>query len=423
MPTFYEATQDKKTQVQEIGTGFFSYLLYTDGGKRTYVGATNDPDRRLRQHNGEISGGAFATKGRKWTRALHVGGFPDWQSTLQFEWAWKHYSRKQNAHGLRGKLEGLLHLLQLDKATSKAVPYCMWPHKLYIESGSAALPDLKKIETYNRVMSVVGLPQKVNPFLPLPSNTSFPSNMSSLSDITSLAVQVDLLSSEVKLLSERLTTALAKIDADSAAVKKRSKKADASSSDGEETAENTKTKTKTKTKTIKTKAVKAAKEKVACPTAEEGVIRFYSSAGTSPYKGFSNLAKAEFTLDGQTYFSVENYIQSEKFASTDPEYAEKIRNQKNPALVKGMGKSKGHAAAEDWETRRVDVMRRGLLAKFTSNEALKEVLLSTGDAKIEEESPADSFWGIGADGQGENWTGKLLMELRDSLHSLRSSSS
>jgi ribA/ribD-fused uncharacterized protein len=252
--------------------------------------------------------------------------------------------------------------------------------------------------------------------------------MSSLSDITSLAVQVDLLSSEVKLLSERLTTALAKIDTDSAAaksakpVKKRSKKADASassSSDGEETAENT----NTKTKTIKTKAVKAAKEpkapkeKVACPTAEEGVIRFYSSAGTSPYKGFSNLAKAEFTLDGQSYFSVENYVQSEKFASTDPEYAEKIRNQKNPALVKGMGKSKGHATAEDWETRRVDVMRRGLLAKFTSNEALKDILLGTGDAKIEEESPAESFWGIGADGQGENWTGKLLMELRDSLRS------
>jgi ribA/ribD-fused uncharacterized protein len=62
-------------------------------------------------------------------------------------------------------------------------------------------------------------------------------------------------------------------------------------------------------------------------------------------------------------------------------------------------------------------MRRGLLAKFTSNEALKDILLGTGDAKIEEESPAESFWGIGADGQGENWTGKLLMELRDSLRS------
>jgi ribA/ribD-fused uncharacterized protein len=60
-------------------------------------------------------------------------------------------------------------------------------------------------------------------------------------------------------------------------------------------------------------------------------------------------------------------------------------------------------------------MRKGLKAKFTSHADLKEKLLSTGDALIEEESPSDSFWGIGADGKGENWSGKLLMELRAAL--------
>ena len=40
----------------------YVYLLYCDNS--TYVGATVDLNRRLRQHNKEISGGAMAT-GRK----------------------------------------------------------------------------------------------------------------------------------------------------------------------------------------------------------------------------------------------------------------------------------------------------------------------------------------------------------------------
>jgi structure-specific endonuclease subunit SLX1 len=76
----------------------FVYLLVSTSGS-TYVGATVDLDRRLRQHNKEIKGGAHATgakvaQGESWTRAAHVSGFPDWPAALQFEWRWKHISRK-----------------------------------------------------------------------------------------------------------------------------------------------------------------------------------------------------------------------------------------------------------------------------------------------------------------------------------------
>ena len=45
---------------------YFVYILSEIGGNRTYIGYTVNLQRRLRQHNGEIVGGAKATRGRKW---------------------------------------------------------------------------------------------------------------------------------------------------------------------------------------------------------------------------------------------------------------------------------------------------------------------------------------------------------------------
>lgn len=43
------------------------YVLISVTGDRTYVGITRDKGRRLRQHNGELPGGARSTRaGRPW---------------------------------------------------------------------------------------------------------------------------------------------------------------------------------------------------------------------------------------------------------------------------------------------------------------------------------------------------------------------
>ena len=97
------------------------YLLYLPGTYRTYIGATKDPAHRLRQHNGELAGGAKATRGHKWTQAFYLSGFPDWRTTLQFEWAWKHYSRRLPIKdSFQRRIQALHALLSADKVTSKA---------------------------------------------------------------------------------------------------------------------------------------------------------------------------------------------------------------------------------------------------------------------------------------------------------------
>ena len=113
----------------------FVYLLEATN-KSTYVGATVDLDKRLRQHNKEIKGGAVATskkvvKGEQWTRVCHVAGFPTWVAALQFEWRWKQLSRKLPAKmlPLDRRMQALTQLLELDRPTSKAVPYSEWPSK------------------------------------------------------------------------------------------------------------------------------------------------------------------------------------------------------------------------------------------------------------------------------------------------------
>ncbi len=124
---------------------FFVYLLLSSDNS-TYVGATVDLDRRLRQHNKEIKGGAHATgakvlKGETWIRAAHVEGFPDWQAALQFEWRWKQLTRKItiSVNPLHRRMIALKQLLALDRPTSKAKLYSEWPEppKVVLEDDEA----------------------------------------------------------------------------------------------------------------------------------------------------------------------------------------------------------------------------------------------------------------------------------------------
>ena len=82
------------------------YCYCITDGSRTYIGATKYIQRRIRQHNREITGGARSTRrsAGKWNYFIVCTGFSSWKDCLSFEWHWKHvsrYRRGENPHSRR----------------------------------------------------------------------------------------------------------------------------------------------------------------------------------------------------------------------------------------------------------------------------------------------------------------------------------
>lgn len=113
----------------------------------------------------------------------------------------------------------------------------------------------------------------------------------------------------------------------------------------------------------------------------------------------------------------------------DLEILDEITKAKTPAEVKALGRKVKNFDPKVWDSQKVKIVTNVLLKKFTQNETLKLILLSTGDKVLVEASPLDSIWGIGlaADNPrlltplmwpGENLLGFCLMEVRNRIRKL-----
>ena len=126
--TFQKMSSLPRSKPTRTATHFMCYLLRSLAPKhatKTYIGFAVDPKRRIRQHNGEIKGGATRTKrvGRPWEMCLVVQGFPNKVCALQFEWAWtnptksrllKNHVPKTKRYGYREKLRLLTTMLTVN---------------------------------------------------------------------------------------------------------------------------------------------------------------------------------------------------------------------------------------------------------------------------------------------------------------------
>lgn len=150
---------------------WFCYLLISNDKKRTYIGSTINIKRRLRQHNGEIVGGAKATRtGRPWSIICYVSGF-DKTHALCCEWRLKRrkakYSNKLVCFsGIQNKIDNLYFVLQLEKFTKKCSlsnNLCLIIH--WLKEGykqdlvlppyiTQQLEYVKKIEDINKIKEI-----------------------------------------------------------------------------------------------------------------------------------------------------------------------------------------------------------------------------------------------------------------------------
>jgi ribA/ribD-fused uncharacterized protein len=129
------------------------------------------------------------------------------------------------------------------------------------------------------------------------------------------------------------------------------------------------------------------------------------------YEFLSNFYRWPVFYRGITYVTSEHAYQAAK-AIGQLEH-DRIAQVSSPGKARKLGQDPT-IRRPDWEHVKVDIMLAILRAKFRSG-PLRMKLLDTGDAHLEEGNHwGDKFWGT-VDGKGENWLGRLLMQVREEL--------
>jgi N-glycosidase YbiA len=128
------------------------------------------------------------------------------------------------------------------------------------------------------------------------------------------------------------------------------------------------------------------------------------------YRFLSNFSPAEIYFDDVLYSTVEHAYQAAK--TLDLREREQVQRAPSAGDAKRLGRKV--TKRDDWEQVKVKLMRMLLRKKF-EHPVLADMLLETGDAElIEGNTWGDTFWGQ-CGGRGENWLGRLLMQVRDEL--------
>lgn len=154
------------------------------------------------------------------------------------------------------------------------------------------------------------------------------------------------------------------------------------------------------------------------PDSSEGLNKETAEAVyffTPAFYPLDNFSAHAIHLWDHDFATAEHAFQWKKFSDTRPEIAQQILSARSPDAVKEISDAHKSCQPLEWQEIKVAIMEEILVAKAGQHKDVREILRKTGACEIIENSPADSFWGIGPDQNGKNVIGKIWMKIRESL--------
>jgi N-glycosidase YbiA len=131
-----------------------------------------------------------------------------------------------------------------------------------------------------------------------------------------------------------------------------------------------------------------------------------------PTRWLSNFHMCEIHYNGMIFQSTEHAYQAAKCINS---YDALLFTDSHMTCSEAKKKGMMVLLRPDWESVKLNVMYEVNNYKFNTHNDLKEKLLATGDAILQEgNSWGDTFWGI-CNGKGSNHLGRILMKIRDNL--------
>ena len=141
----------------------------------------------------------------------------------------------------------------------------------------------------------------------------------------------------------------------------------------------------------------------------------------------SNWYLSDFEIDGIKFTSIEQYIMYSKCKLFgDDSSSQKVLETNDTKIQKEIGRAAKGYVDVIWSGMRQIIAYKGLYSKFSQNEELKQMLLSTGDSFLVECAFKDRIWACGltlddndrfdiSKWKGENILGFALMQVREAL--------
>jgi hypothetical protein len=129
----------------------------------------------------------------------------------------------------------------------------------------------------------------------------------------------------------------------------------------------------------------------------------------------SNFSAFDLIWNTNLFPTSEHAYQWQKFPPELSILRESIRTAPSAHEAFRIARVNHMSVRPNWESVKVEVMRRILRAKAGRHEYVRRKLLETGDRQIIENSWRDNFWGWGENKDGTNMLGKLWMEVRDEI--------